>query len=46
VTGNGYKTADVIKDRLAAPIRLSRAFKEFETWWEGRQAALLANAGT
>ena len=46
VTGNGYKTADVIKDRLTAPIRLSRAFKEFETWWEGRQAALLANAGT
>jgi threonine synthase len=45
VTGNGYKTADVIQDRLAAPIHLSRAFKEFETWWEGRQAALPANAG-
>ena len=38
VTGNGYKTADVVQDRLASPVRLSRAFKEFETWWEGRQA--------
>ena len=38
VTGNGYKTAEVVDDRLAAPVRLSRAFKEFEAWWEGRQA--------
>jgi threonine synthase len=38
VTGNGYKTAEVVSDRLAAPVRLSRAFKEFESWWEGRQA--------
>ena len=45
VTGNGYKTADVVKDRLAAPVRLSRSFKEFETWWEARQANLPANAG-
>jgi threonine synthase len=32
VTGNGYKTAEVVADRLAAPVRLSRAFKEFEAW--------------
>ena len=32
VTGNGYKTAEVVTDRLAAPVRLSRAFKEFEAW--------------
>jgi threonine synthase len=38
VTGNGYKTAEVVSDRLAAPVRLSRAFKEFESWWEGRRA--------
>ena len=38
VTGNGYKTAEVVSDRLAAPVRLSRAFKEFEAWWEARQA--------
>jgi threonine synthase len=38
VTGNGYKTAEVVTDRLAEPVRLSRAFKEFEAWWEGRKA--------
>src|SRR5204862_2788561 len=38
ITGNGYKTAEVVHDRLDPPIRLSRAFKEFEAWWEGRQA--------
>ena len=38
VTGNGYKTAEVVQDRLAQPVRLSRAFKEFEAWWESRQA--------
>jgi threonine synthase len=38
VTGNGYKTAEVVSNRLAAPVRLSRAFKEFEAWWEARQA--------
>jgi len=32
VTGNGYKTAEVVADRLAAPVRLSRAFREFEAW--------------
>jgi threonine synthase len=38
VTGNGYKTAEVVSSRLATPVRLSRAFKEFEAWWEARQA--------
>jgi threonine synthase len=38
VTGNGYKTAEVVADKLATPVRLSRAFKEFESWWESRQA--------
>jgi threonine synthase len=38
VTGNGYKTAEVVANRLAAPVRLSRAFKEFEAWHEARQA--------
>ena len=38
VTGNGYKTAEVVAGQLAEPVRLSRAFKEFEAWWEGRQA--------
>ncbi|PYR45958.1 MAG: threonine synthase [Acidobacteria bacterium] len=38
VTGNGYKTAEVVTDRLAEPVRLGRAFKEFEAWWESRRA--------
>jgi threonine synthase len=38
VTGNGYKTAEVVSDRLDPPVRLSRAFKEFEAWWESRKA--------
>jgi threonine synthase len=38
VTGNGYKTAEVVADRLTAPVRLSRAFKAFEAWYESRHA--------
>jgi threonine synthase len=38
VTGNGYKTAEVMTGQLTEPVRLSRAFKEFESWWESRQA--------
>jgi threonine synthase len=36
VTGNGYKTAEVVAGRLNEPVQLSRAFKEFEAWWEAR----------
>jgi len=42
VTGNGYKTADVISDQLTAPVRLGRAFKEFEAWFESRAGASAA----
>jgi len=38
VTGNGYKTTEVVSGELIAPVRLSRAFKDFEAWWEGRKA--------
>jgi len=37
ITGNGYKTAEVMQGRLAQPVYLSRAFKEFEGWWDSRQ---------
>ncbi len=37
ITGNGYKTAEVVAGRLNEPVRLSRAFKEFEAWWESRR---------
>jgi threonine synthase len=46
ITGNGYKTAEVVQDRLDAPVRLSRAFKEFESWWEGRSATATAAVRT
>jgi threonine synthase len=38
ITGNGYKTMDVMAGRMTEPIRLGRGFKEFEGWWESRQA--------
>jgi threonine synthase len=38
ITGNGYKTAEVMTGQLAEPVRLSRSFKEFEAWQESRQA--------
>ncbi len=38
VTGNGYKTSEVVAGRLADPVRLSRRFNDFESWLEARQA--------
>ena len=38
VTGNGYKTGEVVRDRVAAPVRLSRAFRDFDAWHAGRHA--------
>jgi threonine synthase len=38
ITGNGYKTMDVMADGVGEPVRLGRGFKEFEGWWESRQA--------
>jgi threonine synthase len=40
VTGNGYKTAEVVADRLTTPVHLSRAFKEFEAWHASRREVL------
>jgi threonine synthase len=36
VTGNGYKTSEVVANRLTAPVRLSRSFKDFEAWLPSR----------
>ena len=38
VTGNGYKTAEVVSSQLAEPVKLSRSFTAFEAWWESRKA--------
>jgi threonine synthase len=32
VTGNGYKTAEVVAGKLAEPVNLSRKFNDFEDW--------------
>ena len=37
VTGNGYKTAEVVAGKLTPPVRLSRAFKDFEGWYASRE---------
>jgi threonine synthase len=42
VTGNGYKTTEVVSGELVEPVRLSRTFKDFEAWWESRRASLSA----
>jgi len=42
VTGNGYKTSEVVRDRLNAPIRLGRALKEFESWWAAKNSTTTA----
>jgi threonine synthase len=39
VTGNGYKTAEVMVDRLLSPVNLGKSFKQFEAWLETRKAA-------
>ncbi len=36
ITGNGYKTTEAVRDRVAEPVRLSRAFKDFEAWLAAR----------
>jgi len=43
ITGNGYKTAEVVAGQLNEPVRLSRAFKEFQAWWESRGATTAAH---
>jgi threonine synthase len=40
ITGNGYKTMDVMAGRVSEPVRLGRGFKEFESWWESREETL------
>jgi threonine synthase len=38
ITGNGYKTAEAVADTVTRPVRLTRAFKDFESWYESRLA--------
>lgn len=42
ITGNGYKTTEVVADKLAGPVRLSRKFVDFEGWLSSRSTGALA----
>jgi threonine synthase len=44
VTGNGYKTTEVVANEVAEPVRLSRAFKDFEAWWTISGGAAMSNS--
>ena len=37
IPGIGKAIAEVVADRLTTPVRLSRAFKEFEAWHASRE---------
>jgi len=38
ITGNGYKTTEVVQDRMIKAVNLGRGFKDFEAWFESRKA--------
>jgi threonine synthase len=38
ITGNGYKTTEVVQERMLKPVALGRGFKDFEAWYESRKA--------
>ena len=46
ITGNGYKTTEVVSDQLTPPVRLGRAFKEFEAWWQNGGTKARRHEGT
>jgi threonine synthase len=40
ITGNGYKTTEVMEGRMLEPVSLGRGFKDFERWFESRKGTL------
>ncbi len=42
VTGNGYKTSEVVVERLAQPAHLGRSLKEFDEYYASRPDAAAA----
>ena len=44
ITGNGYKTPEVVQERMLKPVSLGRGFKDFEAWFEARKATAAASA--
>jgi threonine synthase len=45
VTGNGYKTIEVVQGRTAVPVPLGRSFGEFEEFLAGSASATASRAG-
>src|SRR3954469_17020415 len=37
ITGNGYKTTEVLQERMLKAVNLGRGFKDFEAWFESRK---------
>ena len=37
ITGNGYKTPEVMEGRMLKSVNLGRGFKEFEAWYDSRK---------
>jgi threonine synthase len=38
ITGNGYKTSEVVAERIAKPVHLGRALKEFDAYFASNPA--------
>jgi threonine synthase len=38
ITGNGYKTSEVVAQRIAQPVHLGRSLKEFDTYFSSKPA--------
>jgi threonine synthase len=38
ITGNGYKTSEVVAQRIAQPVHLGRSLKEFEAYFSAKPA--------
>ena len=39
ITGNGYKTTEVMEGRMLKSVNLGRGFKDFEAWYEARKGS-------
>lgn len=44
ITGNGYKTSEVVRDRVAPPVQLGRSLQEFEAFLIDTKSASAAVA--
>jgi hypothetical protein len=45
ITGNGYKTGEVVRDRVVRPVQLGRSLQEFDDFVNGRVRSPVAVKG-